>query len=89
MTGLLRFLAFLLLALLARIFLSSWLRPARSVPRPPQPKRSPERAIGAMLRDPQCGTHVAPELAISANAGGETIHFCSEKCRDLYLGALQ
>lgn len=52
-------------------------RPA--APRPPEPRR------GVMKRDPVCGTFVDVELAVrDTAAGGETLHFCSERCRDLH-----
>jgi YHS domain-containing protein len=34
-----------------------------------------------LVRDPVCGTFVAPSAALSAEAGGATHYFCSEKCR--------
>lgn len=41
------------------------------------------RSVSAvkLVRDPVCGTFVAPTTAISANAGGSTHYFCSEECR--------
>ncbi len=88
MTGLFRFLLFLLLALLG-LFVKNWLRPERSIPRPSPGGADRPRVTGRMLKDPQCGTYVAAELAVSARAGGQTLHFCSRECRDLYLAALQ
>jgi YHS domain-containing protein len=35
-----------------------------------------------LVRDPVCGTHVAPRAALSVTADGTTHYFCSEKCRD-------
>ena len=34
-----------------------------------------------LVRDPVCGTFVAPRQELSLIAGGETHYFCSEKCR--------
>jgi YHS domain-containing protein len=34
-----------------------------------------------LVRDPVCGTFVAPKTALSANAGGSMHYFCSEECR--------
>jgi len=53
----------------------------RAVPEAPGSKR--------LVRDPICGVHVAEELAISVRTGNEMVHFCSEKCRDRYLGETQ
>ncbi|MBS1839644.1 MAG: hypothetical protein JSS69_00475 [Acidobacteria bacterium] len=38
-----------------------------------------------LVRDPQCGMHVAEELALPVRMGNEMIHFCSQECRDQYL----
>ena len=34
-----------------------------------------------LVRDPVCGTFVAPRQELSLTARGETYYFCSEKCR--------
>lgn len=34
-----------------------------------------------LVRDPVCGTHVAPRAALSITSGGTTHYFCSEECR--------
>lgn len=48
--------------------------------------RTPPRATrGKMIRDPHCGTFVAPELAVPLSHSGETLFFCSQSCRDDYL----
>lgn len=39
-----------------------------------------------LVRDPVCGMHIAPGLALSVNDGIEMVHFCSPECRDRYLG---
>ena len=38
-----------------------------------------------LVRDPQCGMHIAEELAIPVRMENELIHFCSPECRDRYL----
>ena len=44
--------------------------------------RSRRKAAAVKLvRDPVCGTFVAPSTALSADAGGTTHYFCSDKCR--------
>ena len=37
-----------------------------------------------LVRDPVCGTYVAPTAAVSLSAGGTTHYFCSEECRAKY-----
>jgi YHS domain-containing protein len=34
-----------------------------------------------LVRDPVCGMHLAPELALPLAANGETQFFCSAECR--------
>ena len=34
-----------------------------------------------LVRDPVCGTHVAPRSALTLTSGGTTHYFCSEECR--------
>ena len=47
--------------------------------------RGPVSAV-KLVRDPVCGTFVAPKAALSANAGGSTYYFCSEECRTRFEG---
>jgi YHS domain-containing protein len=37
-----------------------------------------------LVRDPVCGTHVAPSSSLSLAANGTTVYFCSEACRDRF-----
>ena len=37
-----------------------------------------------LVRDPVCGTHVAPRASLSLAAGGTTHYFCSDDCRKKY-----
>ena len=38
----------------------------------------------ALVRDPVCGTFVAPSTALSFGNGAQMRFFCSEKCRRAY-----
>ena len=38
----------------------------------------------ALVRDPECGTFVAPSTALSFGSGAQMRFFCSEKCRRAY-----
>jgi YHS domain-containing protein len=42
-----------------------------------RPRHTPVK----LVRDPVCGTYVAPRGALSVTAGGSTHYFCSEECR--------
>lgn len=37
-----------------------------------------------MMKDPVCGTFVVPGKALSVVAGGTTVWFCSEQCRNAF-----
>jgi YHS domain-containing protein len=75
--ALLKFAIFLALATLVRWLIS----PSRKSPQ----RQTSSPASGKMIRDPHCGTHVAQELAVQVESGGETLMFCSKHCRDKYL----
>jgi YHS domain-containing protein len=40
-----------------------------------------------LVRDPVCGTYVAPRNELSLTRGGDTHYFCSEECRAKYRAA--
>lgn len=54
----------------------------RAERRPAAPALEPRR--GVMKRDLVCGTFVDVELSVREVEGGETLHFCSERCREAY-----
>ena len=37
-----------------------------------------------LVRDPVCGTFVAPGESFAFNSGGETHYFCSVECRERF-----
>ncbi len=72
-------------SLVARLFSpKSTQRRSRPSKRTTRTKRTIE---GHMVKDPQCGIYVATDLAIIARSKDETLHFCSEECRDKFLQA--
>ena len=44
-------------------------------------RRSGRAPAVKLVRDPVCGTYVAPRAALSLPAAGGTHYFCSEQCR--------
>jgi YHS domain-containing protein len=40
-----------------------------------------------MARDPVCGTYVVPGKALELVKAGNTMYFCSPRCRDEWLNA--
>jgi YHS domain-containing protein len=52
-----------------------------------EPLDVPSNAVARKLvRDPVCGMHVAENLALAERSGEQTVYFCSEECRDKFLG---
>jgi YHS domain-containing protein len=45
--------------------------------------RSSRKSV-ALVRDPVCGTYVVRANALTLDARGETLYFCSTRCRDEY-----
>ena len=76
-------LVFALLFLIGRAFwrlMDGVIEAAGGTRRPP---RTQARGL-KLVRDPVCGTFVAPGTSLSLTTGGTTQHFCSDKCRDEY-----
>jgi uncharacterized protein len=48
------------------------------------PRKKAERIGGALVRDPQCGTYVTRERAVTLGTGDATQFFCSTQCRDAF-----
>ena len=53
---------------------------------PGRPRNSQEIPVtGELKKDPVCGTYIAAATSIKKTVAGQTIHFCSEDCRDKYV----
>ena len=39
-----------------------------------------------LVRDPVCGMHLAEGLALAERNAGEPVFFCSEECRNKFMG---
>lgn len=46
-------------------------------------------AAGEMVKDPECGTYVAVDSAITVRDGDLVHYFCSYECRDKFLKRLE
>jgi hypothetical protein len=53
----------------------------------PRRQKKVERAGGTLVHDPQCGTYLPRNRALSIGAGSNTTYFCSTDCRDAYVSA--
>jgi YHS domain-containing protein len=54
---------------------------------PPQPSNQIP-LTGELKKDPVCGTYIATATSIKKTVAGQTIHFCSEDCRDKYVATV-
>ena len=50
----------------------------------PPGRRNGNAPVVKLVRDPVCGTHVPPRVALSLTSDGSTHYFCSEVCRGEY-----
>jgi len=82
MGGLLRL---LLLATAAWLFISGVRRlfPPSALPRL-DTKGGKDQEGMLLVHDPQCGSFLPEQDAVTASFRGQTLHFCGQKCRDLY-----
>ena len=48
------------------------------------PQKSRSKAPVKLVRDPVCGTWVAPQNSLGLRAGDVTHYFCSDQCRDAF-----
>lgn len=48
------------------------------------PRKTARSPAVKLVRDPVCGTFVAPRPALSLTSGGSTHYFCSEQCREQF-----
>jgi YHS domain-containing protein len=54
-----------------------------------QPRNSHDVPLtGELKKDPVCGTYIAAATSIKEKVGGQTIHFCSQNCRDKYVATM-
>ncbi|MBI4467495.1 MAG: YHS domain-containing protein [Acidobacteria bacterium] len=77
-----------LAALLAAFFFLRWFWQSawrRLSGHPPSGRGAePDVRHGIIRQDPVCGTYVDVEVSVREEAQGETLHFCSERCRDAF-----
>jgi len=92
MGWLIRLVLFLIVLTLVRSLVARLFNP-QGTQRRSRPSRRPagtkHTIEGHMVKDPQCGIYVATDLAITAKSKNQTLHFCSEDCRDKFLQTAQ
>jgi YHS domain-containing protein len=80
-----RLVVILLILTLIRALLVRLMNPSGKRVRSGDGRRRSAFSRRVMVKDPQCGMYVAPELAIAARLQGGTIYFCSKQCQDNYI----
>ena len=60
--------------------IARWINP----PSAPPARAAASGPTSELKKDPVCGAFVAPDVAVTQKFNGQTVHFCSEKCRDQY-----
>jgi YHS domain-containing protein len=76
----------LLLRFVLRLLASTFASPA-APPRRRAGGGAAERAGGRLVRDPQCGTYVPQDRALTLGSGAGVQYFCSATCRDAWVRA--
>jgi YHS domain-containing protein len=76
----------LLIVFILRLVLRA-LFPQRTATRGRATRKPLERAGGALVQDPQCGTYVPKSRALVSGNGEHAKYFCSAECRDRYLSS--
>lgn len=87
---LIRWLYWVVIALLLRLVWRSFSRGALAQTRGGSTERSdpmPTVYKGLMVRDPVCGVHIPESRALVEVRAGERIYFCSETCRASFRSA--
>jgi YHS domain-containing protein len=73
------------------LFGMGWLLRRAFGRRPPMPRTAASstrrRTDTEMVRDRVCNTFLPRERALTLDQGGQSHYFCSERCRDSFLGA--
>jgi YHS domain-containing protein len=59
-------------------------------PDSPGAQRIPNQVplTGELKKDPVCGTYISAATSVKKTVGGETVHFCSQECRDKYVATV-
>ena len=81
-----------LMALTAVRYILAKVFPAKRAAAPSRRSdRQSERQVASksMVKDPQCGMYVAPELAVEARTAAGSLFFCSKECRDSYVRQIE
>jgi YHS domain-containing protein len=79
------FLVLLLLTVLRWVL--GWIFGSRPRKVPTTGRRQVPKSSKRMVKDPQCGMYLAPELALEVRRPGGSLYFCSRECWENYAKA--
>ncbi|WP_165077171.1 MULTISPECIES: transcriptional regulator [unclassified Desulfovibrio] len=74
---------------LYRLFANDFLKKKKASDAEDAAEMERQVAAGEMVRDPECGTYVAVDSAISVRDVEKVHYFCSYECRDKFLKRLE
>lgn len=72
-----------------RLFANDFLKKRKKEEAEEKKEQEKKIAAGEMVKDPECGTYVSVDDAISVKDADKTWYFCSYDCRDKFLGKLE
>jgi len=52
-------------------------------------QRQVPKSSRRMVKDPQCGMYLAPELALETRTSAGSLYFCSKECQENYAAKAQ
>lgn len=76
-----------IVAVVLRLVMRMFAGAGRPQAGPRAARKRVERAGGALVQDPQCGTYIPQSKAIALGRGADVKYFCSTSCRDQFLSA--
>lgn len=76
---------FVMIFVIYRVLKKMILEPMKSdTPPYPLERSRGDSADDLMIKDPECGVYFPQRQGVSLKVNGETLTFCSDKCRDDY-----
>jgi YHS domain-containing protein len=64
------------------------MKPGSAAPGAPPRTAAQVPLSGELKKDPVCGTYIAAASSVKQTFAGETVHFCSQDCRDKYVATV-
>jgi YHS domain-containing protein len=64
------------------------MKPGSAATGAPQRSAGQVPLSGELKKDPVCGTYISAASSIKQTVAGQTVHFCSQDCRDKYVATV-